>query len=75
MPITVEAVSPEVFAQWVAAKGGTMPNAVKPSAAAPAQSGSDKADDTTTPANGLGPVENATVTPPVTNQAATAGNN
>lgn len=26
MPITVEAVSPEVFAQWVASKGGTMPS-------------------------------------------------
>ena len=71
MPITVEAVSPEVFAQWVAAKGGTMPGANKPSAAAPPQPGSDKADDTTTPANGTGPVENATVTPPTTNQAAT----
>lgn len=72
MPITVEAVSPEVFAQWVAAKGGKMPEAAKPSAASPAQPGSDKADDTSTPANGMGPVENATVTPPVTNQAATA---
>jgi cytochrome c oxidase subunit 2 len=74
MPITVEAVSPEIFAQWVASKGGTMPGSVKPSAASPAQPGSDKADDTSTPANGAGPVENATVTPPTTNQAATAGN-
>ncbi len=27
MPITVQAVTPEVFAQWVKAKGGTMPGA------------------------------------------------
>jgi cytochrome c oxidase subunit 2 len=33
MPIAVEAVSPEVFAQWVASKGGTMPT---PKGAAPA---------------------------------------
>ena len=72
MPITVEAVSPEVFAQWVAAKGGKMPTTAGPSAAAIPQPGSDKADDTTTPANGTGPVENATVAPPITNQAATA---
>lgn len=71
MPIAVEAVSPEVFAQWVAAKGGKMPSAAAPSAAAPPQPGSDKADDTSTPANGAGPVENATITPPTTNQAAT----
>ncbi|MCW3846388.1 cytochrome c oxidase subunit II [Sphingomonas sp. LB-2] len=72
MPITVEAVSPEVFAAWVASKGGHMPEANKPSAAAPAQPGSDKADDTATPANGAGPVENVTATPATTNQAATA---
>lgn len=72
MPITVEAVMPEVFAQWVAAKGGTMPSAKKPSAAPPAQPGSDATDDTSTPANGAGPVENATVAPATTNQAATA---
>jgi cytochrome c oxidase subunit 2 len=35
MPITVEAVSPAVFAQWVKAKGGTMPGAA-PVVAAPA---------------------------------------
>jgi len=71
MPITVEAVSPEVFAQWVASKGGTMKDAAKPSAAAPAQPGSDKADDTATPDNSAGPLENVTATPAVTNQAAT----
>lgn len=71
MPITVEAVSPEVFAQWVASKGGTMKDAAKPSAASPAQPGSDKADDTATPDNSAGPLENVTATPAVTNQAAT----
>lgn len=34
MPIVVEAVEPAVFAQWVAAKGGKMPEAAKPAAAA-----------------------------------------
>ena len=75
MPITVEAVSPEVFAQWVASKGGTMPNAAKPSAASPAQPGSDKADDTATGDNSAGPVTNVTVAPATTNQAAPAGKN
>ena len=36
MPITVEAVSPAVFAQWVKAKGGTMPGAAPAPAAPPA---------------------------------------
>ncbi|WP_213980676.1 cytochrome c oxidase subunit II [Sphingomonas sp. dw_22] len=38
MPIAVEAVSPEVFAKWVASKGGTMPSA-KPAPAAEAAAG------------------------------------
>ncbi|MBX3593757.1 MAG: cytochrome c oxidase subunit II [Sphingomonas sp.] len=71
MPIAVEAVEPAVFAQWVAAKGGKMPAPGKPSDAAPAQPGSDKADATSTPATGLGPVTNATVEAATTNQAAT----
>ncbi|MCR5870319.1 MULTISPECIES: cytochrome c oxidase subunit II [unclassified Sphingomonas] len=75
MPIVVEAVSPEVFAQWIAAKGGTMPAAKTPSAAAPAQPGSDAADDTATPANGIVPAGNdtvdATAAGATTNQAAT----
>lgn len=36
MPITVEAVSPAVFAQWIKAKGGSMPGAAPAPAAAPA---------------------------------------
>ncbi len=75
MPIVVEAVSPEVFAQWIAAKGGTMPAANKPSAAAPAQPGSDAADDTATAANAIVPAGNdtveATAAGATTNQAAT----
>ena len=34
MPITVEAVSPDQFAAWVASKGGTMPGAPKAATAA-----------------------------------------
>lgn len=71
MPIVVEAVEPAVFAQWVAAKGGKMPAAKTPSAAAPAQPGSDAADDTATPVNGTAPVVNATEAAVTTNQAAT----
>jgi cytochrome c oxidase subunit II len=69
MPIAVEAVSPEVFAQWVASKGGTMPAAVTEPATS---SGNDSIDDT---ANGTvdegAPTVNATAAPAVTNQPAT----
>lgn len=37
MPITVEAVSPEVFEQWVKSKGGTMPAAAAAAEEAPAE--------------------------------------
>lgn len=77
MPIAVEAVSPQVFARWIAAKGGTMPGASPaPSAAGVPQPGADVADDTATPANAAVPgnaaVENVTVAPETTNQAASA---
>jgi cytochrome c oxidase subunit 2 len=62
MPITVEAVKPEVFAAWVKAKGGTMPGAAP---AAPA------ADAAAVTANATTPVDNTTAAP-ATNQAATA---
>ncbi|CAN5641270.1 hypothetical protein BH10PSE14_BH10PSE14_00440 [soil metagenome] len=62
MPITVEAVKPEVFAAWVKAKGGTMPGAAPPAAAA---------DNAAVTANAASPVDNATAAPE-TNQAATA---
>jgi cytochrome c oxidase subunit II len=67
MPIVVEAVSPAVFEQWVRSKGGTMPSdAGEATAAANATAGPDNT------AGDLGPVENATVAPATTNQAATA---
>jgi cytochrome c oxidase subunit 2 len=72
MPIAVEVVSPAEFAVWVASKGGTMPGAAKPSAAQPAQPGSDAANKTTLPANAAGPVENGTAPATTTNQAAPA---
>ena len=74
MPITVEAVSPAVFAAWVKAKGGTMPSATKASTAAPAQPGAAAETNTAEIANTTGPVENATSAAPATNQADAAGN-
>jgi cytochrome c oxidase subunit 2 len=69
MPIAVEAVSPEVFAQWVASKGGKMPSAAAPEPVTAA--GNDSVDDT---ANGTsdegGPTVNATAAPAVTNKPA-----
>jgi cytochrome c oxidase subunit 2 len=66
MPIAVEAVEPAVFAQWVAAKGGKMPEAkaAAPAAAAPAAAA---------PAGNTAeaPVVNATEAAATTNQAAT----
>jgi cytochrome c oxidase subunit 2 len=74
MPIAVEAVSPEVFARWVAAKGGKMPSAVSAAAApaAGASAGNDSADDTAATENGAGPVVNATEAPAAANEAAPA---
>lgn len=48
MPIAVQAVSPAVFAQWIAAKGGTMPGATAPSDKVIPQPGADS--NPTTPA-------------------------
>ena len=66
MPIAVEAVPPAEFAAWIKAKGGTMPGAAKPAAAAsaPAAAPADAA------ANAAAPAANAAA--PTTNQAATA---
>jgi cytochrome c oxidase subunit II len=65
MPIAIEAVEPAVFAQWVAAKGGTMPGAEAPAAiAAP--------DATQTPAAATDvPVVNATEQAQPTSQPVT----
>ncbi|MEG3177897.1 cytochrome c oxidase subunit II [Sphingomonas sp. RB3P16] len=69
MPITVVAVAPNVFAQWVKAKGGTMPGAAAaPVTAAPAAA----APATDVTANVTGPVEAGTATGPVRNTSATA---
>jgi len=67
MPIAVEAVSPAQFAAWVKAKGGTMPGAAapKPPETAPVPNPAPAA-------NAAGPVENTTVAPTISNQAATA---
>jgi cytochrome c oxidase subunit 2 len=63
MPIVVEAVEPAVFAQWVAAKGGKMPEP-KSATTKPALPAADNATDE----DGL---VNAIAEPGVTNQAAT----
>ncbi|TGX53558.1 cytochrome c oxidase subunit II [Sphingomonas gei] len=69
MPIAVEAVSPEIFARWVASKGGKMPS----KGAAPQSTtaaGNDATDETSNAAE-AGPVVNATAAPAVTNEPAT----
>jgi cytochrome c oxidase subunit II len=81
MPIAVQAVSPAEFAAWVAAKGGTMPAAGKPSAAVIPQPGADgsaaqqtdAAEAGTGTGNPTGNVlENVTTTAPTSSQGATA---
>jgi cytochrome c oxidase subunit II len=71
MPITVEAVSPAAFAQWVAAKGGRMPGAPAEPATATA-AGNDTSDATANGAPDDTPTVNATTAAPVTNKPATA---
>jgi cytochrome c oxidase subunit II len=68
MPIAVEAVRPEVFAQWVASKGGKMPG----TPAEPVTSGAnDSVDDTANGTSDAGaPTVNATAAPAVTNKPA-----
>ena len=71
MPITVEAVSPAVFAQWVKAKGGTMPSA-KPAAAVAAAQPLPETGAAFEAGNSTAPAENATAQAPTTTQGATA---
>ncbi|WP_241231302.1 cytochrome c oxidase subunit II [Sphingomonas koreensis] len=66
MPIVVEAVEPAVFAQWVAAKGGKMPEAAKPAAAAPAPAAPAAAPAGNTAET---PADNAAEAAATTNQA------
>jgi cytochrome c oxidase subunit 2 len=72
MPIAVQAVSPAQFAQWIAAKGGTMPRAGQASNKVIPQVESDVADDTSNGTEGDGaPLENVTTVAPTTSQRAT----
>lgn len=71
MPIAVEAVSPAKFAQWVAAKGGTMPGA-KAEPASTTAIGNDAADATANGAVEAALAVAATATPAPSNQPATA---
>ncbi|MGE0179757.1 MAG: cytochrome c oxidase subunit II [Sphingomonas sp.] len=69
MPIAVEVVSRERFAQWVASRGGQMPGAARPAAAAaPAVGAGEATEATPAPAN----VVAATANAQTANQAATA---
>jgi cytochrome c oxidase subunit 2 len=73
MPIAVEAVTPEVFARWVAAKGGKMPGqaGAESGSKVPAEPGNDAADDTSNGMSDEGaPTVNATAAPAVTNKPA-----
>ncbi|KTT74128.1 cytochrome c oxidase subunit II [Sphingomonas endophytica] len=75
MPIAVEAVTPEQFAAWVRAKGGTMPAPGKASDAVIPQPGADNSAavmDEAAVANAMtGPTENGTDTPTTSPQGAT----
>jgi len=75
MPIAVQAVTPAVFAQWIAAKGGTMPAAGQASNKVIPQPGADTSAASNANANAAdaatGPTENATVAAPTAPQGAT----
>jgi cytochrome c oxidase subunit 2 len=64
MPIVVEAVEPAVFAQWIAAKGGTMPTAGAASTSAASVAENVTEEETDGLVNAISDAE-------VTNQAAT----
>ncbi len=67
MPITVEVVSRERFAQWVASRGGHMPGATAAAAPQPTVSANEATASTPAPSN----VVNAVAPAAPTNQAAT----
>ncbi|HKX91005.1 MAG TPA: cytochrome c oxidase subunit II [Sphingomicrobium sp.] len=76
MPIAVEVVPPAQFAQWVAAKGGTMPGA-RPAPGTDTTGSSPvsaAATPAVAPAQAPQPGDPAAVKQPATNQAATAQN-
>jgi cytochrome c oxidase subunit 2 len=68
MPIAIEVVAPERFAQWVAAKGGTMPGAT------PAAADSTAATVVTPAAGAPAPVAGAAAAPPTGAAPAAPGN-
>jgi len=67
MPIAVEVVSRERFAQWIASRGGRMPGTAAPATPAPAVAATGATEATPAPAN----VVAATEASNTTNQAAT----
>ncbi len=71
MPIAIEVVTPERFAQWVAAKGGTMPGAT-PAVAAPDSTAATQVSPAAVSAPA--PVAGAAVAPPTAAQPAAPGN-
>lgn len=68
MPITVEVVSRERFAQWVASRGGQMPGSAPAAAPQPGAAAHESTPATPAPGNVVNAVEPAATT----NQAATA---
>jgi len=74
MPIAVEAVTPAVFAQWVAAKGGAMPAAGRASDKVipqPGAEGSKAKQDAAAEGQASGLTTNATIVAPAQTQGAT----
>ena len=74
MPIVVEAVPPEQFAQWIAAKGGTMRGKPGPNSTAISPTSGPPLPGSAAPAPGNAPGRELPVKQPVINQAATAQN-
>jgi len=74
MPIVVEAVPPEQFAQWIAAKGGTLRGKPGPNSTAISPTSGPPLPGSAAPAPGNAPGRELPVRQPVINQAATAQN-
>ena len=77
MPIAVEAVSPEQFAQWIAFKGGTMPGAktaAAPDATSPASPAIAGTPAGSSPVPADAAVSGPAATPTTTSQPAVAQN-
>jgi cytochrome c oxidase subunit 2 len=74
MPIVVEAVPPEQFAQWIASKGGTMRGKAAPNSTAISPTSGQPLPGSAAPAPGNAPGRELPVQQPAINQAATAQN-